>query len=234
MRTATNPGASVNYGAEKLTNYEIGTKNTFAEGRATLNLIGFWEAWKGIQLSVECPSPSVCPNPGSFAIQNAGKARSRGAELELIIRPIQGLTISSAASYTDATLRQDYRTVAPKGERLPFTPRFKANLVGRYEFPVGANKAHIQLAEVYQSSAWNNFETSNRLKYGKRNPYGVTDVTAGFAWNSMTFEIYASNLFDARGITAKGNGCGVSICDPDRYVVYNQPRLIGVRFGQRF
>ena len=72
------------------------------------------------------------------------------------------------------------------------------------------------------------------MKYGERNSYGITDITAGLSWDQLTFEVFASNLFDSRGITSKSNGCGVSTCDGDRYVIYSQPRLIGVRFGQRF
>ncbi len=235
-RSTIDPNASVTYAAEKLTNYEIGTKNSFAHGFGTLNLTLFWEDWKGIQLAIQ--TYSVTGTPGVYTIQNVGKARARGAELDFTLRPIAGLTVTSASTYTDAKLLQNYNNgysvIAPAGERLPFTPPFKTNVIARYEFPLGQYKAHVQAAETYQTKAWNNFETANRAIYGERNAYGVTDITAGLAWNSMTFELYASNLFDARGITAKFNGCGVGACSPDQYVIYNQPRLIGVRFGQRF
>lgn len=236
-RSTVNPGASITYGAETLTNYEIGTKNTFFNGAATFNLTAFWEAWNGIQLAVQTYS-ALTGTGGIYTTQNAGKARSRGLEVDLTVRPMPGLSISSASTYTDARLLQDYSNgfsvVAPKGEQLPFTAPFKTNLVVRYEFPLGDKKMHVQAAEVYQTKSWNNFETSNRAFYGQRNAYGVTDITAGFEVNHMTFEAYASNLFDARGITNKYNGCGVSTCNGDVYVVYNQPRLIGVRFGQKF
>lgn len=236
-RSTVNPGASVTYGAEKLTNYEIGSKNTFMNGRATANLTLFWEEWDGLQLAIETFS-ALTGTGGVFTTQNVGKARSRGAEFDFSVRPIDGLTISSASTYTDATLRQDYNNgfsvVARKGEQLPFTPPFKTNLIGRYEFPAGRYKAHVQAAETYQTKSWNNFETNNRNFFGQRNAYATTDLSAGLQWNRMTIELYATNLFDARGITAKFNGCGVSTCRPDQYVIYNQPRLIGLRFGQKF
>ena len=236
-RSTVNPGASITYGAEKLTNYEIGTKNTFLGGKASLDFTLFWEQWSNIQLSIQTFS-ALTGTGGIYTIQNAGTARSRGGELEVSVRPVHGMTISSASTYTDAKLTSTYdngySVVAPGGERLPYTPIFKTNLIARYQFPVGGSIAHVQAAEVYQTSAWNNFEASNRAIFGRRPAYGITDVTAGLAWNRTTFEIYASNLFDARGVTGKFGGCGVSICDVDQYVIYTQPRLVGVRFGQRF
>lgn len=235
-RSNVNPGASVGYDAEHLTNYEVGTKNTFAQGKVTANLTLFWEQWNNLQLSIQTSNTNG--TPGVYTIQNVGKARSRGVEFDFSVRPVDGLSITSASTYTDATLRTTYDngfgTVAPKGEQLPFTPRFKTNVIGRYEFPLGRYKAHVQGAETYQDKSWNNFEASNRAFFGQRNAYATTDLTAGLSWNRMTVELYASNLFDARGITAKYNGCGVGTCRPDQYVNYNQPRLIGLRFGQRF
>ncbi|WP_174291277.1 TonB-dependent receptor [Sphingomonas bacterium] len=236
-RSTVNPGASITYGAEKLTNFELGSKNTFMNGRATANLTLFWEKWNGIQLAVETFS-ALTGTGGIYTTQNAGRARSRGAEFDFSVRPITGMTITSASTYTDARLLQDYfdgfSVVAPKGERLPFTSPFKSNIIGRYEFPFGSYRAHVQAAETYQSKAWNNFETSNRNFYGQRDAYATTDLAAGLEWNRMTFELYATNLLDARAITNKFNGCGVGTCRPDQYVIYNQPRLIGLRFGQRF
>lgn len=236
-RSTVDPSASISYGAEKLTNYELGTKNTFLDGRATLNLVLFWQDWSDIQLSVETFN-SLTGTGGIYTIQNAGNARSKGVELDFSVRPLDGLTISSASTYTDAKLTQDYDNgfgiVASKGQRLPYTPVLKTNVVARYVFDIGRYQAHVQAAEVYQTKAWNNFETRNRAIFGQRNSYGVTDVSAGVAWDRMTFELYASNLFDARGITRLSGGCGVSTCNGNRYVIYNQPRLIGVRFGQRF
>lgn len=236
-RSTVDPTASITYGAEDLTNYEVGTKNTFFDRRLTFNASLFWEEWDNIQLSVETFN-ALTGTGGIYTIQNAGNARSRGAEVDFTLRPIRGLSITSASTYTDAELTKDYDNgfgiVAPKGETLPFTPAFKSNLIARYEFDLGGYRAHVQGAEVYQSSAWNNFETRNRAVYGRRNAYAIFDLSAGVEKDGKTFEAYLNNAFDRRGITKKYNGCGVSTCNPDQYVTYNQPRIVGFRFGQRF
>ena len=236
-RSTVDPTASITYGAEDLTNYELGTKNTFFDRRLTFNATLFWEEWDNIQLSVETFN-ALTGTGGIYTIQNAGSARSRGAEVDFTLRPIRGLTLTSASTYTKAELTKDYDNgfgvVAPKGETLPFTPAFKSNLIARYEFDIGDYRAHVQGAEVYQSSAWNNFENYNRLVYGRRNAYAISDLSAGVEKDRKTFEVYLNNAFDRRGITKKMNGCGVGTCNPDQYVIYNQPRIVGVRFGQRF
>ena len=236
-RSTVNPGASITYGAEKLTNYEIGTKNTFWNRKATANVTVFWEEWSNIQLSVETFS-ALTGTGGIYTIQNAGTARSRGVEFEFGLRPIAGLSLTSASTYTDAVLTKTYNNgfsnIALAGEQLPYTPNWKSNLIARYQWNLGPFLAHLQGAAVYQSSAWNNFETKNRLFYGKRNAYTTTDLTAGVDRGAMTFEVYATNVFDTRGITSETNGCGVSTCNGDRYVIYSKPRLVGIRFGQKF
>src|SRR3546814_11996074 len=67
-------------------------------------------------------------------------------------------------SYNDAEIRRDFCAIAndafdctlpgadgadnallaPKGAALPITPKFKGNIVARYEFPVGDLGAHVQ------------------------------------------------------------------------------------------
>ena len=72
----------------------------------------------------------------------------------------------------------------------------------------------------------------------RRNAYGTTDIAFGGERNKKTFEAYVTNLFDRRGINGKGPECNITYCGNSRdgniFVNVNQPRLIGIRFGQRF
>ena len=84
------------------------------------------------------------------------------------------MTISGAATITDAHLTKDYCgpitpagvivTVcpgpddpfgpdSPKGTALP-VPKYKTNWTARYEFPLEQFQAHVQGGLVYQSSSW--------------------------------------------------------------------------------
>ena len=81
---------------------------------------------------------------GLTQIQNAGNARIRGAEFDVMIRPSQGLTINLGAAFNDAETT-NATPLAPEGTRLPLTARFKGNARLRYEFPVGGMNGHVQL-----------------------------------------------------------------------------------------
>ncbi len=70
--------------------YEIGSKNTFAGGKMTLNLTGFFYDYKGLQLSRIVSRTSVNDNVN---------AQIYGLEAEAVIRPIPEFTINMNASY---------------------------------------------------------------------------------------------------------------------------------------
>ena len=70
--------------------YEIGSKNTFADGKMTLNLTGFFYDYKGLQLSRIVSRTSVNDNVN---------AQIYGLEAEAVIRPIPEFTINMNASY---------------------------------------------------------------------------------------------------------------------------------------
>ena len=124
---------SIPYNPDTLTNYEIGSKNTFWNKRATLNVTAFDEEWKDIQLTILIQ--------GIGLIQNAGAARSRGIEVNGQVNILPGLDISSAATYTKATLLDNYYygngISAPAGAMLPFAPEFKGNVIARYNWNWG-------------------------------------------------------------------------------------------------
>src|SRR3546814_11661465 len=106
-------------------------------------------------------SSDVCSSDLSFLglnglseIRNAGVARIRGIELDLGYRQ-NGFSINAGMSYNDAEIRRafcaiandafdctlpgadgaDNALLAPMAAALPITPKFKRNIVARYEFP---------------------------------------------------------------------------------------------------
>ena len=92
-----NPPQQINNGAisptftpEKIDSFEIGSKNTFANGQFTLNVTGFYYKYKGLQLARIVNRTSVNDNID---------ADIYGLEGEAIFRPGQNWTINMGASY---------------------------------------------------------------------------------------------------------------------------------------
>ena len=140
---------------------------------------------------------------------------------------------------------------APAGTQLPITSKFKSNLTARYDFPVAGFDAHVQGSLVYQSSAFADLrihapnpvtgvEQPIRSAIGKLDGYATVDLTTGIARDNWSITAYVKNVTDELGEATRSVQCTVQICTgglvlPGRvYSVPITPRIIGVRFGQKF
>ena len=145
----------------------------------------------------------------------------------------------------------------PSGTQLPVTPKFKGNVTARYTFGIGAYEAHLQGAFVYQSSstsalvpAWVNGTTTpngTTQGIGIQPAYGIADVLVGMGKGNFSAELFVDNLFDKRAQLSRFIECssfapftdipsvaGAPVCVNKPLININPPRIIGLRFGQRF
>ena len=246
------------YSSDFLTNYEVGWKTTWADGRLRINGAVFFDKWKDFQFS-------FLGLNGLTEIRNAAQAEMKGVEVEVNWRPTDGLTIFGSAAYTDAKLTENYcGTLLPNGDpettcadpqspagtQLPITPHFKGNVSARYNFPIGEFDAHVQGSLVYQGSTWADLrihapnpvtgvETLIRENLGRNDSYATVDLVAGVKRGNWHVEVFAKNLFDERGDLSRYAECTIQVCAGDPvfqqvYIVPIRPRLIGIKFGQEF
>lgn len=149
------------FNEEKATTWELGAKSTLLDRRLQLNGALFQTDYKGIQLNFQ---QGVSP-----VIQNAGDARIKGFEVELVAAPVNGLTINGSVGYLDAhyTRVDAGAQVAPAsgvfgnygvipGATLPKTPEWKFNISPRLEVPLGNGGKVIALADYTHSSKLKN------------------------------------------------------------------------------
>jgi outer membrane receptor protein involved in Fe transport len=97
-----NPGATTLSGVapsfepEFVNSIELGTKNAFADGRATLNLTGFYYDYKGYQIA-------------KFVNQSVSNenvdATVKGLELEGTFSPVKGLRFDTQIGYLDTRIK---------------------------------------------------------------------------------------------------------------------------------
>jgi len=254
------------YKADFLTNYELGFKTTWAGNRLRINGALFQGDWDDFQYSFLGPN-------GLTEIRNAGQARIRGFETDIIWAVTDAFTLSSALSWIDAKTTADYcgKTYAPphpdagepvtdcddpaappgtfvqapKGQELPVQPQFKGNAVGRYEFPMGTQRGHVQAGLVYQGSAWSDLRTAERELLGKQPSFTIVDLSAGIANEDWGLELFIKNAFDERAEIARTTQCSIfqpdtdppnstPLCGLQPYTVTNTPRTIGITFSKNF
>lgn len=79
--------------------YEVGAKNTFLNGAATVNFSAFYTDWSNLQISIIDP---LALDFTTAATANLGDARIIGAELEGNYQATDNISFDFAASYTNA------------------------------------------------------------------------------------------------------------------------------------
>jgi iron complex outermembrane receptor protein len=229
------------YTADFLTNYEAGWKTSWFDNRLRWNGAAYIEKWKDFQVG-------LLGQNGLTEIRNAGSAEVQGVETDINWAITQGWTLAASGAYTSAHLTENFCEAlvngqqvtdcavpdAPDGTVLPITPKLKFNLTSRYEWEIGDLQAHVQGTAVYQSGSWTDLRLQEREIIGRQNGYTTADFTAGLARDSWTIEAYVKNAFDKRASLYRYAECVETVCGGRVYVVPNQPRIMGIKFGQRF
>ncbi|WP_260484338.1 TonB-dependent receptor [Sphingomicrobium flavum] len=226
------------YDADFIENFEIGTKLGLPDRRGHFNVAIYQLNWTDIQLS-------FLGQNGLTEIRNAGDARIRGIEADLLYRPAPGFSLGLGMAYNDAKLRNDFckianpefdcgldidlngsgdidnsseenELLAPSGTRLPLTARFKANANARYAWDALGGRAHVQATLSYEGDRTRDLRTFESGLYGEMDGYAQVGLSAGLDRENWTLDVFVKNLFDERGVVSTSFQCTESTCgDPD-------------------
>jgi iron complex outermembrane recepter protein len=98
------------FAPETVTAFEVGSKNRFFDNTLQLNVAAFNNRYSGLQEQRQIPAGGTTIT----IVENSGKSRARGFEVELTWQPVEALTLGGSFSYLDAKYTR-YRDVA-----LPF------------------------------------------------------------------------------------------------------------------
>ncbi len=237
------------YAPDYLTNYELGWKTTLADGKLRFNGAIYQQHWTIFQFSFL--------GQNSFTeIHNGPNARIRGIEVDTTAN-LGSLTLNASAALTNAKTRQNLCSIddptftcsaggnfvaAPKGIRLPVTPKFKITGNARYSFPLGGANGHVQAVVSHQSSAASDIRTaaiqtgtglvySPAAQLGRLRAYTTASFSFGAEFSKFSLEAFIDNAFDERGQSSRFAQCGS--CSRS-YIVPITPRTIGLRVGSKF
>ena len=115
-QTAAALGRST-FDPQTVTAFEIGSKNRFFDNTLQLNLSAFYNRYNGLQEQRQVP----VGNTTLSIIENSGKARSYGAELEAIWKPVSALTLNASFAYLNARYTKYDQVAAPFGTSILVT-----------------------------------------------------------------------------------------------------------------
>lgn len=224
------------YGAssDDLTNYELGLKGRWLNGKLTAHLAAYYIDWKNIQVQANRTSDSV-----QFAT-NIGAARSKGIEFEIAAVPATGLTVGlngsvNTAKVTKLSAAEAAISGAVEGARLS-SPRFQGSVFAQYWFELmpeldGFATANWQHVGSFPSSFPNVPGAPNRVSptYGTTDSYSNVNASFGVTKGNWTATAYVENLFDDHSIT---------YIHPEAFLASRfgtmRPRTAGIRIGYEY
>jgi iron complex outermembrane receptor protein len=220
---------AASFSSDSLWSYEAGFRSELFADTVTLNASAFWIDWDDIQLNVN-------REDGFNGFTNAGKARSRGVEMEVNVRASEHVRLGGQVTYTDAeltALNQGLEGIGRIGAQLPQVPRWAAATNAEWATVIGANsRLYIRGDVQYQGSR------TNILGAGsvRLDDYVISNVRVGFDHGRWGTALFVNNLTDERAQLDRNIVNGVRDGAPitlDRYTI-NVPRTYGLSLSARF
>lgn len=190
------------------THFEIGSKAQFFDRRLTVNLSAFNTNFKDFQ------AQSIDLTTLSFLLQNAGKLRTRGAEVQIIARPVPRLTLSGGLAYTDARFIRFLGDTCylgqvdcvggvtdSSGKRLPNAPEWKGIFDAAYELPLSNDFAATLNVSISPQSS-ETFASNGDPNAVQR---GFTTLDAGLTLTqtslNWSLRVFCRNCTDQRFVS---------------------------------
>jgi len=227
---------------EKVTTYEAGLKTQFFDRLLTANLAAFYTDVGDFQANV------VDSGPGALRgyLANAEKVKVKGAELDLSVRPIGGVSAYGNLAWTDGgyvsfkngpcPLEQIGTSTAAcdlSGRELPGVSRWAISGGAEYrhdaKFGGIEGDAYLGVDANFRSSYYADAATSN---YSRIKGYEIFNLRLGFrtqkAWEAF---VWARNVFDknyVQNITIVSGNSGLVVGTP------SDPRTVGVTLRARY
>ena len=216
---------------ESLLAYEAGFKVSLFERRVQFNASAFYYDYKDKQLRGAELDPVFGPLEALVSIP---KSHVQGAEAQLIARPIEGLTVDTAATYVETEIDQftGFDALAHFGNQagtpFPFTPKWQSITNIDYAFPLSHSmKGFVGASLTSNSKAYAGVGALDLMRIDS---FTFLDLRAGlelrnghyriWIWGkNVTDEYYWSNVF------ANGNAIA-------RFV--GQPATYGISLSGRF
>lgn len=207
------------YTPDSLWNYEIGAKSTWLDNRLSLNAAVYYIDWKDIQIE----RTSLINTLGYQ--DNGGAAHSQGLEIEASVRPLAGLTLSTALSWNSARSDETVPgTIILDGDKLPDARDFTGSFTVDYAFPLSATLLFFTRADYqYVGDAYAAFSNATAPV---QDAYSLVNLRVGLQRGAWTATLYADNLLNDDRIA--------HITDTESMAFRVRPRSIGLNVRAEF
>lgn len=183
-----NEASATTYKPEYSWNYEAGGHLSFAGGRLRADFALFWIECRDQQLTVFPEGTTT-----GRMMSNAGRSRSRGAEVSLSWNPTACLGVWGNYGFTDARfVKFDDGEADYAGNVLPYAPRNTVSLGATYRLHVGAG----MLDDVVFNCTW---QGAGRIYWNESNSlyqnfYSQLGASVELRKGDFTLSLWGRNL----------------------------------------
>jgi iron complex outermembrane recepter protein len=230
------------YNPDSLTNNELGFKTQWFHHRLQVDGAVYQEDWKNAQVNFFDPQGGL----GNLQFATNGpNYRVRGAELQIIVKVIDGLTVQGSGSYNNSkqtnspflindnpsspTFGQPILSVAnpygPVGSPLANAPLVQWNIRVRDEFPLGDYHGFWQIGAQHVGDSQS--ATGNVISYDQPS-YTTYDAALGVSKGAWNAQLFGQNLTSVNASTGTNGG---QFVEAETVV---RPRVAGLRFGYKY
>lgn len=219
---ATAASAATPFDPEYATNYEIGNRAQFFDGRVTWNNTLYMMKYEDMQVG-------SCTGPGDCSTTNAASATIQGYETELNWNIGAGFALRTAYAYSDATFDEFLEVIDDgpltfadrSGNRITRNPEHKIVVSPSYTYAFG-NSAALEFAVDYAYTS-EIFDDNSNEPPELRAPTDIYDARVLFhsPAGHWTVSLWGKNLTDEQTLTFQGTFSGVT------FGSYNAPRTYG-------
>jgi iron complex outermembrane receptor protein len=249
---------------ETINSYEIGAKTSWhhAGVSGTFNIAAFLNNFKDQQASVfipQCSLSAICTTPaftGINGIQNIGRSRLKGVEVDASLAPFRGFRVDFGLAYISAKViaasvpfcdvhsfdcaRASFLT---PGTVLPFAPQTRITVTPTYTLPLDPSIGEISIGLTYTHTDEQFFSHANDPFYAAKlipfNPslLPATDlINLNFNWKGvggtpLDLAVFATNVTKQKYYVAATNSLSTTGAE---YIILGEPRMIGARLKYHF
>jgi iron complex outermembrane receptor protein len=226
------PAGTESYGPEHTWNYELGHKARWLRDRLETTVALFYIDWKNLQLNQQIPFSG-----GQYFIDNAGRANSKGLEVETKYRPFSWWELFGMVGYTHARFLSNSSAFNANlgvnegvgGNTLPYTPTFNTNMGTQVSW---ALRRYVRCYLRIQFSKYGDFQYDASNAEGQTS-YQLTDFRAGVRTRHWFAEGWVDNAFNAHYVPIAIPYAQLGA--PSGYVGESAaPRTYGARLGLNF
>lgn len=214
------------YDPEIVDSYELGAKTRWREGRITANAALFYNDYRDMQLAINA-------TPQNY-VRNAGAARIRGAELEVVARVAADLDLNIATGFLDAQYTrldpelEALRPALTRDKHLIKAPDWTVNVGMEYRLVRKFGSFVLRGDYIYRGKIYHDVFNDPRLTQRGSSLY---NAYIGFAPPGQRWDVavFGTNLGNTRYRISGNSSASLGLAESS----FSPPRELGVTLRVR-